>query len=158
MAKYKKFSVLYYFKNYDFVQLDLLKHAKTVSNDPAAFLSTRFRVREYFLDVKHCIHFEEYGKVADVPRGGVRGARYPEVPQVQGSDMRHAFVEGEARVGHGQDQDTAIGEGSGGARDKTTPSQVSLRLRLNVRVSGEKKRDSRHFLVLSLSLFAVKRR
>lgn len=58
------------------------------------------------------IYFEEYGKVVDVPWRGVRGAGYPEVPQMQGSDMRHAFVEGEARIGHGQDQDTTVGEGS----------------------------------------------
>lgn len=43
---------------------------------------------------------------------------------MQGSHMRHAFVEGEARIRHGEDQDTTAGKGSGGSWNKTHPGQV----------------------------------
>lgn len=43
---------------------------------------------------------------------------------MQGSHMRHAFVEGETRIRHGEDQDTTAGKGSGGSRNKTHPGQV----------------------------------
>lgn len=43
---------------------------------------------------------------------------------MQGSHMRHAFMEGETRIRHGEDQDTTAGKGSGGSRNKTDPDQV----------------------------------
>lgn len=43
---------------------------------------------------------------------------------MQGSHMRHAFVESETRIRHGEDQDTTAGKGSGGSRNKTDPDQV----------------------------------
>lgn len=43
---------------------------------------------------------------------------------MQGPDLRHPLVEGQARTRHGQDQDTTAREGSRGSRNKADPDQV----------------------------------
>lgn len=74
--------------------------------------------------------FKERGEVLDLPRRGVRGAGYPEAPPMQGPDLRHPLVEGQARARHGQDQDTAAREGSRGPRNKADSDQVRSALSL----------------------------
>lgn len=54
----------------------------------------------------------------------MRGAGYSEAPQMQGPDLRHPLVEGQVRTRHGQDQDTAVREGSRSTRNKADSDQV----------------------------------
>lgn len=70
------------------------------------------------------ILFKERREVLDLSWCSVRSAGYFEAPQMQGSDLRHPLMEGQARTRHGQDQDTAAWEGSRGPRDKAHPDQV----------------------------------
>lgn len=49
---------------------------------------------------------------------------------MQGPNLRHPLMEGQARTRHGQDQDTAAWEGSRGPRNKADPDQVRSALLL----------------------------
>lgn len=71
-----------------------------------------------------CVLFKERGQVLDLPWSSLRSAGYPQASQMQGPDLRHALVEGQARTRHGQDQDTTAREGSRSSRNKADPNQV----------------------------------
>lgn len=96
--------------------------------------------------------FKERGEVLDLSWCSVWSAGYLEAPQMQGPDLRHPLVEGQARARHGQDQDTAAWEGSRGPRNKAHPDQVRSALLLilfNSVLSYESTRLHRVFAMRS---------
>jgi len=53
------------------------------------------------MNMRNTSLFKERGEISDVPWRGVRGAGYLEASPMQGSNLRHSFVEGQTRARHG---------------------------------------------------------